>query len=206
MRILVVGCEEDAASLHRPGGSTRQDRSPASPWAQDGHQRPESTWPGSLHRRARFLPGRRLYGAVRVRARAGSHPEVQEAHADRGGRGPRPIVVGTLVSVEVERLPHGQRRRSSRGFRGSVVARSGREPDPDLPWRAYVRRFDLPEHTFRLLSSRLWDGPPHGSGTPRSGRDRWTWLVVGFTRLRAWHERAWPTGDFLGRGATPPAS
>lgn len=44
------------------------------------------------------------YGAVRVRAWAGLHPKVQR-HAGRGTRGPAPIVPGTLVLVEVSRLP-----------------------------------------------------------------------------------------------------
>ena len=53
------------------------------------------------------------YGAVRVRAWANLHPKVQ-AHEGRGSRGPLPIVVGTLVLVEVERLSHGERRREPR--------------------------------------------------------------------------------------------
>ncbi len=56
------------------------------------------------------------------------------------------------------------------------------EPDLDLVWRAYVRRFDL-EHTFRFLKQTL------GWTTPRvrhpEQADLWTWLVVGaFTQLR----------------------
>src|SRR3712207_3982891 len=46
------------------------------------------------------------YGSVRMRAWAELHPKVQN-HAGRGSRGPLPIVVGTLVLVEVERLPRG---------------------------------------------------------------------------------------------------
>jgi hypothetical protein len=53
------------------------------------------------------------YGAVRVRAWANLHSKVR-AHERRGSRGPLPIVVGTLVLVEVERLPRGERRREPR--------------------------------------------------------------------------------------------
>jgi hypothetical protein len=121
------------------------------------------------------------YGAVRVRAWANLHPKVA-AHEGRGSRGPLPIVVGTLVLVEVERLPCGERRREPRvlwlWWHGPEKA----APDLELIWRSYVRRFDL-EHTFRFLKQSL------GWITPRVRRpeqaDRWTWLVVAaFTQLR----------------------
>ncbi len=117
------------------------------------------------------------YGSVRVRAWAGLHPKTQE-HSARGTRRPRPIVRGTLVLVEVSRLP-----RTTREPRMLWLWWAGPgEPDLDLVWRAYVRRFDL-EHTFRFLKQTL------GWTTPRVRRpeqaDLWTWLVVGaFTQLR----------------------
>ncbi|MCA1719107.1 MAG: transposase [Actinobacteria bacterium] len=122
------------------------------------------------------------YGTVRVRAWAGLHPKVR-AHEGRGSRGPLPIVRGTLVLVEVERLPRGERRREPRvlwlWWHGGP---EGTTPDLDLIWRAYARRFDL-EHTFRFLKQTL------GWTTPRvrhpEQADRWTWLVVAaFTQLR----------------------
>jgi hypothetical protein len=60
------------------------------------------------------------YGTVRVRAWANLHPKVQ-AHEGRGSRGPVPIVVGTLVLVEVERLPHGERAARTAGPVAVVV-------------------------------------------------------------------------------------
>ncbi len=119
------------------------------------------------------------YGTVRVRAWANLHPKVC-AHEGRGSRGPLPIVVGTLVLVEVERLPRGERRREPRVL--WLWWHGEGEPDLDLIWRAYIRRFDL-EHTFRFLKQTL------GWTTPRMRHpeqaDRWTWLVVAaFTQLR----------------------
>lgn len=118
------------------------------------------------------------YGAVRVRAWAGLHPKTQD-HPTRGTRRPRPIVRGTLVLVEVSHLP-----RLTREPRALWLwwAGGSEEPDLDLLWRAYVRRFDL-EHTFRFLKQTL------GWTTPRmrypEQADRWSWLVLlAFTQLR----------------------
>ena len=117
------------------------------------------------------------YGTVRVRAWAGLHPK-QQAHPGRGTRKPRPIVRGTVVLVEVGRLP-------ARPYPPQVLwlwwAGAG-VPDLDLLWRAYVRRFDL-EHTLRFCKQGL------GWTTPRvrhpEQADRWTWLVVAaYTQLR----------------------
>jgi hypothetical protein len=122
------------------------------------------------------------YGTVRVRAWTGLHPK-QQAHPGRGTRKPRPIVRGTVVLVEVARLP-------ARPYPPKVLwlwwAGPG-EPDLDLLWRAYVRRFDL-EHTLRFCKQSL------GWTTPRvrhpEQADRWTWLVVAaYTQLRL--ARSW---------------
>ena len=135
-----------------------------------------STWPEPSAEHACEDPG---YGAVRVRAWEKMHPKVQN-HAGRGTRGPLPIVVGTLVLVEVERLPCGERRREPRVL--WLWWHGPGEPDLSLLWRSYVRRFDL-EHTFRFLKQGM------GWTTPRvrhpEQADRWTWLVVAaFAQLR----------------------
>ena len=117
------------------------------------------------------------YGGVRVRAWAGLHPKQQE-HAGRGSRRPRPIVRGALVLVEVQRLP-----RQTRPPKALWLWWAGPgEPDLGVPWRAYVRRFDL-EHTLRFCEQTLgWTTPR--PRTPEQA-DRWTWLVVAaYTQLR----------------------
>jgi hypothetical protein len=121
------------------------------------------------------------YGAVRVRAWAELHPKVQN-HEGRGSRGPLPIVVGTLILVEVERLPRGESRREPRVLWLWWHGQQGTTPDLDLIWRSYVRRFDL-EHTLRFLKQSM------GWTTPRvrypEQADRWSWLVVvAYTQLR----------------------
>jgi hypothetical protein len=139
-----------------------------------------STWPEPS---AEYTCEDAGYGAVRVRAWANLHPKVR-AHEGRGSRGPLPIVVGTLVLVEVERLPRGERRREPQvlwlWWHGGGT--EGEAPDLDLLWRAYVRRFDL-EHTFRFLKQTLgWTAPRVRH--PEQA-DLWTWLVVAaYTQLR----------------------
>jgi hypothetical protein len=142
------------------------------------------------------------YGTVHVRAWAGLHPK-QQAHPARGTRKPRPIVRGTVVLVEVSRLP-------ARPYQPQVLwlwwAGVG-VPDLDLLWRAYVRRFDL-EHTLRFCKQSL------GWTTPRvrhpEQADRWTWLVVAaYTQLRLarpWiADRRLPWERSLNAGCLTPA-
>jgi hypothetical protein len=117
------------------------------------------------------------YGTVRVRAWAGLHPK-QQNHPGRGTRKTRPIVRGTVVLVEVSRLP-------ARPYPAQVLwlwwAGAG-VPDLDRLWRAYVRRFDL-EHTLRFCKQCLgWTAP---RVRHPAQADRWTWLVVAaYTQLR----------------------
>ena len=138
----------------------------------------QSTWPEPSAEHVCEDAG---YGSVRVRAWAKMHPKVQN-HEGRGSRGPLPVVVGTLVLVEVERLPRGESRRKPRVLWLWWHGLEGTTPDLDLIWRSYVRRFDL-EHTFRFLKQSM------GWTTPRvrhpEQADRWTWLVLAaFAQLR----------------------
>jgi DDE superfamily endonuclease len=117
------------------------------------------------------------YGTVTVAAWSGLHPK-QQRHPGHGTRGPRPIVRGTIIRVQVERVP-------ARTRPPKVLwlwwAGPG-ELDLDLVWRAYIRRFDL-EHTIRFCKQTLgWTMP-----RPRhpAQADRWTWLVLAaYTQLR----------------------
>ena len=181
------GCRCQILIRLRAGRRFYADPSLAGPPAYTGRPRRHgpkmkcadpSTWPEPSAEYACEATG---YGAVRVRAWARLHPKVR-AHKGRGHRGPLPIVVGTLVLVEVERLPHGERRREPRVLWLWWHGPDGATPDLDLLWRAYVRRFDL-EHTFRFLKQTF------GWTTPRlrhpEQADRWTWLIAAaFTQLR----------------------
>ena len=117
------------------------------------------------------------YGTVTVAAWGGLHPK-QHRHPGHGSGGPRPIVRGTILRVQVQRVP--ARTRPPKVL--WLWWAGPDQPDLDQAWRAYVRRFDL-EHTIRFAKQTL------GWTTPRlrhpAQADRWTWLVVaGYTQLR----------------------
>ena len=82
-----------------------------------------------------------------------------------------PIVKGSVIRVEVEHLP----KPTARTKKTLWMWWSGDgEPDLDLCWRSYLRRFDI-EHTFRFVKGTLgWTTP--SVCTPEQA-DRWTWLV-----------------------------
>lgn len=117
------------------------------------------------------------YGRVQVRAWTGLHAKSQN-HPARGSRRTKPVTRGTVVLVEVERVP--QQTRAPQQL--WLWWRGPGSPSLDLLWRAYVRRFDL-EHTIRFVKQTL------GWTTPRvrhpQQADRWTWLVVAaYAQLR----------------------
>jgi hypothetical protein len=119
------------------------------------------------------------YGTVMVQAWAGLHPK-QHRHPGHGAGAPRPIVRGTILRVQVERIPAKTRPPKVLWL---WWAGPDRCPlDLELAWRAYARRFDC-EHTIRFCKQTL------GWTTPRvrhpEQAERWTWLVLaGYTQLR----------------------
>jgi hypothetical protein len=117
------------------------------------------------------------YGSIRVRAWTGLHTKTHN-HPDKGSYRPKAVVRGTVILVEVERLPRQTRipKRLWLWWRGPG------QPDLTVVWRAYVHRFDL-EHTYRFCKQTLnWTTPR--VRTPQQA-DRWTWLVtLAYTQLR----------------------
>lgn len=130
---------------------------------------PDATTSASTHR----------YGMACIKTWRGLHPTLTHRSGWIGHDGELPILPGTVIHLEVERLP------------------AHRDPDPlwlwcsdpaadqDLItacWTMYLRRFDL-EHTFRFLKQTLgWTRPKLRS--PEAA-DRWTWLVLAaHTQLR----------------------
>jgi hypothetical protein len=123
------------------------------------------------------------YGTVTVKAWTGLHPK-QQRHPGHGTGGPRPIVRGTILRVQVERVPAKTRPPKVLWLWWAGPGSC----DLDLAWRAYVRRFDL-EHTIRFCKQTL------GWTTPRprhpAQAERWTWLVLAaYAQLRLAREAA----------------
>lgn len=117
------------------------------------------------------------YGTIKVKAWHQLHPRL--VRRGRWGDGPAPIVRGTVIQVDVEHLP-----KKAAGVKKTLwLWWSGDgQPDLDLCWRAYLRRFDI-EHTYRFVKTALgWTTP--ALRTPEQA-DRWTWLVVAaYTQLQ----------------------
>jgi hypothetical protein len=139
-----------------------------------------ATWPAPT---ATLHTSDDQYGSVTVAAWSGLHPK-QQRHPGHGTRGPRPIVRGTILRVQVERVPAKTRPPKVLWLWWAGPGHL----DLDLAWRAYARRFDL-EHTVRFCKQTL------GWTTPRprhpAQADRWTWLVLAaYTQLRLAREVA----------------
>ena len=135
-----------------------------------------TTWPAPT---ATLVCEDDQYGSVTVQAWAGLHPK-QQRHPGHGTGGPRPIVRGTIIRVQVERVP--AKTRPPKVLWLWWAGPKGLQLDLDLAWRAYIRRFDL-EHTVRFCKQTL------GWTTPRprhpAQADRWTWLVLAaYAQLR----------------------
>ncbi|WP_434740749.1 NF041680 family putative transposase [Micromonospora sp. SH-82] len=112
------------------------------------------------------------YGAVEVSAWHGLHQKLSSQGGWKGHVGALPIVAGTVIRIQVERLPGS---RAPQDLWLWHTAPAGTVFDLDLLWKTYLRRFDV-EHTFRFLKSVLgWTAPQ--VRTPQQG-ERWTWLIL----------------------------
>ncbi|HEX6817098.1 MAG TPA: NF041680 family putative transposase [Ktedonobacterales bacterium] len=133
-----------------------------------------ATWPVPTDRWTVSDP---QYGSVCVQAWSGLHATPQN-HATRGTRQPRPLVRGTLIRLEVERLPRPTKVPAPLWFWWSAPT----PPNLAEIWQTYIARFSL-EHTFRFFKQTLhWTTPKLRS--PRAA-DRWTWLLLlAYVQLR----------------------
>ncbi len=117
------------------------------------------------------------YGHVRVRAWH-QLQAIPQNHSKRGTCGPRPLMRGTLILVEVAQLPKHTRVPKQLW----LWWHAPELPPLSLVWRAYVARFML-EHTFRFVKPVFKWTLPRVRHPEQA--DRWTWLVVlASTQLR----------------------
>lgn len=126
-----------------------------------------ATWPTPADAWAATDP---RYGRVSLQTWTGLHA-VPQRHAKRGTRQARPLVRGTLIRLEVERLPRPTQPPQPLWFWWSGPT----APNLAEVWRAYTARFSI-EHTFRFFKQTLrWTTPKLRSP---SAADRWTWLLI----------------------------
>jgi hypothetical protein len=120
----------------------------------------------------------RLYGPATVRSWDRLHPRLTRRAAWYTSTG-LPIIEGTVIRLQVARLPSGAIPKPVWLWWSGVDATPA---DVDRLWHAFLRRFDI-EHTFRMLKQTLgWTCPKIRS--PHTA-DRWTWLVLAaYTQLR----------------------
>jgi hypothetical protein len=120
----------------------------------------------------------RLYGDATAQAWDRLHPRLTRRAAWTGS-GDLPIIAGTVIRLQVDRLPSGAIPKPVWLWWSGVDATNA---DVDRLWQAFLRRFDI-EHTFRLFKQTLgWTCPK--VRTPEAA-DRWTWLILTvYTQLR----------------------
>ncbi len=119
------------------------------------------------------------YGRVSVSAWGGLHQKLSRHGGWSGFAGELPVVAGTIIRIQVERLP-GDRQPTDVWLWHH--APEGTVFDLDVLWKTYLRRFDL-EHVFRMFKQVLgWTAPQ--IQTPEQA-ERWSWLIVAaHTQLR----------------------
>ncbi len=119
------------------------------------------------------------YGTARAMAWDRLHPRLTTRSAWIDHDGELSIIEGTLIRLEVDRLPGGGDPLPL-WLWSSAVGMTG--ADVDLRWQAFLRRFDL-EHTFRMIKQTL--GWTRAKLRTPAAADRWTWLImVAHTQLR----------------------
>lgn len=120
------------------------------------------------------------YGKFEAQAWEGLHPALKQRSAWIDHDETLPIIEGTVIRIQPERLPHTGNPEpvwlwtSAGGIDDELL---------DSLWSAWLRRFDI-EHTFRFMKQTLgWTVPQIRD--PEAA-DRWTWLVIAaFTQLAA---------------------
>ena len=119
------------------------------------------------------------YGLAAAAAWDRVHPRLTHRAAWLDHDGPLPVIEGTLIRLQVDRLP-GDRDPKPVWLWSSVTGAAPAEVD--RLWQAFLRRFDL-EHTFRLFKQVLgWTAPKLRDP---AAADRWTWLIIAcYAQLR----------------------
>lgn len=152
-----------------------------------------ATWPDPQHT---TIAETTRYGTACARSWDRLHPKLTRRAAWLDHDGDLPVIEGTVIRLQVERLPGGGDPKPVWLWWSGTGATAA---EVDRLWQAFLRRFDL-EHTFRLFKQTLgWTAPKIRD--PEAA-DRWTWLIIAaHTQLRL----ARPLADDLRRPWEKPA-
>lgn len=135
-----------------------------------------NTWPEPAHTTTNQTT---RYGTAIARCWDRLHPKLTHRGVWAQHHGDPPIIEGTVIRLQVERLPgDGDPKPLWLWMSGIGIDAT----TMDRLWQMFLRRFDL-EHTFRFLKQTLgWTKPRLRS--PEAA-DRWTWLIIAaHTQLR----------------------
>ena len=135
-----------------------------------------ASWPAPAHATTTDTT---RYGGAHAQSWDRLHPRLTRTGAWTGHDGPLPIMEGTVIRLQVDRLP-GTGTPKPLWLWHSATATTAE--GMDRLWQMFLRRFDL-EHTFRFLKQTMgWTRPR--VRTPEAA-DRWTWLLIAaYTQLR----------------------
>ncbi|MFC5289843.1 hypothetical protein ACFPM7_22545 [Actinokineospora guangxiensis] len=114
----------------------------------------------------------RLNGPTLIRAWDRLHPRLKYRIAWAGHDGTLPIIEGTVIRLQVDRLPSGSIPKAVWLWHSAA---SLHQDQVDLAWQAFLRRFDI-EHTFRLLKQTLGRSIPK-LRSPQAANG-WIWLLI----------------------------
>jgi DDE superfamily endonuclease len=176
--VEVLGRLRSDRVLHFPAPPARRDGKPGRP---PRHGQPfklaqEATWPAPP---VTTTTATTRYGTATARAWDRLHPRLAHRCAWLDHDGELPVIDGTLIRLQVDRLPGDHNPKPVWLW----SSRAGATPaEVDRLWQAFLRRFDL-EHTFRLFKQALgWTAPKIRDP---AAADRWTWLIIAcHTQLR----------------------
>ena len=123
------------------------------------------------------------YGAARAQSWDRLHTKLARVGAWAGHEDVLPIVEGTVIRLDVQRLPGTANPKPLWLWHSSTSEQEVTAAQVDRLWQTFLRRFDL-EHTFRFFKQTLgWTRPRIRD--PRAA-DRWTWLMIAaYTQLRS---------------------
>ena len=114
------------------------------------------------------------YGTATATAWGRLHQRLARLRQWKDHPGELPVIEGTVVRLQVDRLP-GDRDPEPLWLWTTSPAAAASAAALDRAWQAFLRRFDI-EHMFRFLKQQLgWARPKLRDP---AAADRWTWLVI----------------------------